>query len=348
MGKTTISVECVDQRLYVVDRPLIASGGQDENAIAFKFCSLWAGFGITAVFYRNPDEVYNVAVANNACTIPNEVLAAEGKFYFGVFGVNGKTTRTSEVIEYNVVKGAAIPGSKPAAPTPDIYDQIVSQLSNIQNSMVLRSGDNIPGKLIMKSGSGVRNGDDGWVAFAFETDDGQSRGNMMVSTNNVWHVNVKETGASHSDRYQLPAPTTGLAADNWYRIHTSKELIAVEHGGTGVAQVADLMALVNNSFQVREPSSASSSNVFKLTPGIYHCEEATSLDQNYPIEQARATVEVIGQYRGTTKADDGYPNGYWFIRITYSNGDMYVNYRSWNKWTGWKKYAATSVATASE
>lgn len=133
MGKTIIKIKCVDQRLIVASAPLIAAGGQNEDVVQFDFCPLWEGFGKTAVFYRTEDEVYNVVLAEDECAIPNEVLAQEGVLFFGVYGVNGGTKRTTEIIKYNLVKGALIPGKEPAEPTPDIYAQILQKYGDLES-----------------------------------------------------------------------------------------------------------------------------------------------------------------------------------------------------------------------
>lgn len=135
MGKTRITVDCVDQRLIVVNDPLLASGGQNEDEIEFNFCPLWDGFGKTAVFYRTPDDVYNVEIVNNRCTIPAEVLTEKGEIFFGVYGDNGSATRTSEILRYTVVQGALLPGARPAEPTPDIYAQIMGRLGSIEKAV---------------------------------------------------------------------------------------------------------------------------------------------------------------------------------------------------------------------
>ena len=135
MGKTRIIVDCIDQRLIVANDPLLASGGQNEDEIEFNFCPLWDGFGKTAVFYRTPDEVYNVVVVDNRCTIPAEVLIEKGEVYFGVFGTKDSTTRTSEVLRYNVVQGALLSGKAPAEPTPDVYAQLMSQFGEVDQRL---------------------------------------------------------------------------------------------------------------------------------------------------------------------------------------------------------------------
>jgi len=130
--KTIISVECVDQDLIITNSPVIASGGLNENSVAFKFCSKWDGFAKTAVFYKNTKEVYHALIdENNMCEVPHEVTDSEGTMFFGVFGVSGDVTRTSRVLKYKIRQGAITGDTSPSDPTPDIYEQLLSQYAFI-------------------------------------------------------------------------------------------------------------------------------------------------------------------------------------------------------------------------
>lgn len=127
MGKTTIKVTCLDQRLVISSGPVIASGGLNENRIVFDFCPLWREFVKTAVFYRNEDQVYYAVLeSDDTCLIPWEVTSSEGDMYFGVFGVKEGVTRTSETLRYKITAGAITEGTEPSDPTPDIYEQILA------------------------------------------------------------------------------------------------------------------------------------------------------------------------------------------------------------------------------
>lgn len=87
---------------------------------------------------------------------------------------------------------------------------------------VSKSGDTMTGEL--KLGGGIATVGDTWNAFAFKsaTSGNPVRGSVMVSNTNRMHFNQQETGASYAERYQLPAMATGLTADVWYRIITTK------------------------------------------------------------------------------------------------------------------------------
>ena len=54
---TLINVKCIDQKLYLANMPIVASGGIDETKIKFDFCPLWDDFGKVAIFYSNEDAV---------------------------------------------------------------------------------------------------------------------------------------------------------------------------------------------------------------------------------------------------------------------------------------------------
>ncbi|MDO4384898.1 MAG: hypothetical protein Q4E18_02745 [Clostridia bacterium] len=129
---TLIKVECVDQVLRLTQTPTIASGGVKEDTVEFAFDSLWDGFALTAVFYRNENEVYHVEIVDNRCIVPKEVLANPGYFYLGVMGVKDGVTRTTNVLSYRVEAGAITVGVQPPEPTPSIYEQILASVKSAE------------------------------------------------------------------------------------------------------------------------------------------------------------------------------------------------------------------------
>lgn len=131
---SVIVVKCTDQVLTFENTPIITSGGRGENFVKFSFCTQWDGFVKTAVFWRTEHEPYHVLLdEDNTCTIPYEVLTKDGRFYFGVFGVNTSyERRTSEVLSYLVAKGAITEGTQPSDPTPEIYDKLLAEYSIAQ------------------------------------------------------------------------------------------------------------------------------------------------------------------------------------------------------------------------
>lgn len=131
MGKTIIQVSCVDQTLRLKNSPKIASGGVGEDYLQVSFCSMWDGYAKVAVFFRDRDTVYPVALDDtNECLIPSVVLADPGRLFFAVYGTKGEKKRTSEVLEYTIVEGALTGNTVPPEdPAQSVYDQIVELLS---------------------------------------------------------------------------------------------------------------------------------------------------------------------------------------------------------------------------
>lgn len=131
--KTKIVLECLDQSLSLVEGKPIASGGRNENAAKFFFCSMWDGLAKTAVFYRLENEPYHMPLdLNNECDVPHEVTDEEGTFYMGVFGVSEEQTKTSNIIKITLQKGAITKISQPSDPTPDIWEQLIGESQNVQ------------------------------------------------------------------------------------------------------------------------------------------------------------------------------------------------------------------------
>lgn len=132
---TIIKLRCIDQVLTFESTPVIASGGLEEDALQVSFCSKWDGLAKTAVFWlpEAEEEAYHVPLdLADSCKIPREVLAKDGVFYFGIFGVSEDgRQRTTQALRYVVVKGAITSGTKPSDPTPDIYTQLLARYAEV-------------------------------------------------------------------------------------------------------------------------------------------------------------------------------------------------------------------------
>ena len=123
--KTTISLQCIDKTLQPLSLPKLTSGGRKEVRVEFTFDGMWDGYGKTAIFYRDKSMVIHVLLENNACVVPEGIMAKPGKLYVGVYGASGETTRTSEVLALTVAQGAIL-GASDMDPAPDVYQQILS------------------------------------------------------------------------------------------------------------------------------------------------------------------------------------------------------------------------------
>lgn len=137
MSYTQIRAHVIDQTVQLTNMPKLASGTENVVQIRFDFCSLWDGYGKIAVFYRDQGEVYHIVVAGNVATVPREVLADAGHFYFGVMGV-GDNTRTTEVLRVNVTKGAPTKATaEPGDPIPDIYQQLLAAYGAAETALAI-------------------------------------------------------------------------------------------------------------------------------------------------------------------------------------------------------------------
>lgn len=123
MNPTIMTARVSDQHLHLSNVPLIASGGVGVLQIRFEFCELWEGCGRTAVFHRDGGPVYHVPIVDGLVTVPHEVMADEGYFYFGVMGVDDKI-RPTEIVKMRVRRGVIT--AAPAEPTPNIYEQLLA------------------------------------------------------------------------------------------------------------------------------------------------------------------------------------------------------------------------------
>lgn len=138
---SVIKVEYMDQILNLIDTPTIAAGGVDTDFIEFISNSNdWKDFGLDAIFYRLDDDTkYKTPIMEGKATIPHEVLYKEGTFFFGICGIkteNGyQQVKTSQMIPYKVVKGAAHEGSKEhLPPTQNEYDEIMDALGRVEEN----------------------------------------------------------------------------------------------------------------------------------------------------------------------------------------------------------------------
>lgn len=125
---TLIKALLQDQVLTLVETPVIASGGVEEDVVSFDFGidAAWEGYTKKAVFYRNESDVYHVDIgSDNTAVIPWEVLQQEGFMFLGVFGTKGSEIKTSTVIRYRVENGAITTASE-LNPTPNIYADIIA------------------------------------------------------------------------------------------------------------------------------------------------------------------------------------------------------------------------------
>lgn len=135
MSYTTITAHISDQTMQLTNLPNLASGSIGVLRIQCHFCDLWDGYGKSAVFYKDKDTVYHSLIVDDIVTVPHEVLAEAGYFYFGVMGI-ADNTRTTEVLKISVAQGAITSASAESVePSPDIYAQILAQYNELSEKV---------------------------------------------------------------------------------------------------------------------------------------------------------------------------------------------------------------------
>ena len=201
------------------------------------------GTEITDMTHPEDTPFYINACAEEEVDEPSDMPTLAWNWYI-LFNSNFKYT--SHVIKIEAPTGVTIYHTLDERFIPDTIASkafVANKITEAQldgGDAVKKSGDTMTGQLIMGNHSGVKG--DTWTSIAFYDSDGNSRGNMMISDANTWHVNVKETGATYADRYLLPTPTANKTEDSWYDILTTKAAVTVAQGGTGATTAADALA----------------------------------------------------------------------------------------------------------
>ena len=102
-----IKVKVDNHKIYMENKPFLASGDVGSDEILFTFVSsYWDGYEKTAVFYHNENELHYAKLVGDKCTIPFSAINHEGTMYFGLFGIKGEKRIVSEVVPYWIAKGA--------------------------------------------------------------------------------------------------------------------------------------------------------------------------------------------------------------------------------------------------
>ena len=175
MSNTVINAKIIDQKVQLTNIPLIASGSQGVLQVHCAFDVLWAGYEVTAIFFREEKAginvpVYHVPVYLNTATVPHEVLKEEGHFFMGFMGV-AENTRTTELIRLKVERGAITEGVAVPDPTPDVYTQllqIIRQSSIIPDATLTLEGKAADAKA---TGEAINKAKEDVVAMVGETAD---------------------------------------------------------------------------------------------------------------------------------------------------------------------------------
>lgn len=133
---TTIRLFADDQKLRVAhDGPCVVSGSRNATILHVQFGRGWSDYEKSAVFYTTRDDkVYEVLLDEGKCTIPHEVLSLTADLYIGVRGVSSEhqKVKPTSLVKYKIEKGAPVGDGTTVEPTPDVYQQILMRLNDLE------------------------------------------------------------------------------------------------------------------------------------------------------------------------------------------------------------------------
>lgn len=128
-----LSLKCTGQEMKIAVDERIADKYINANTVKFEFCKRWAGMVITAQFTQN-GKTYSVLVDNltKTVTMPNEITVGEVAISaFGVHPVTGVRITSIPILKKVDKSGYVDDGETPIPPTPDLYDQLISEVGKV-------------------------------------------------------------------------------------------------------------------------------------------------------------------------------------------------------------------------
>lgn len=124
-------------KLYVRKFEELTSGSVNVNQVQFEFSEDWDGMARTAVFKQGNTAISVLLCEDAACYIPYEVLQEHGRaLYAGVYGTkDGAVVLPTIWTSLGEVKEGVKLGEDARPPTPEIYEQVLNEVSNKADGM---------------------------------------------------------------------------------------------------------------------------------------------------------------------------------------------------------------------
>lgn len=119
------------QTLELVESERLVSGSVEIYTAAFEFDPAWDGYAKTAVFTDDMGRSAEIALTDNTCTIPWEILRPGRYIHIGIYGVNGdKRYPTIYTANGLRVFEGALPANPSQPPSPTEYEQLLSMIGD--------------------------------------------------------------------------------------------------------------------------------------------------------------------------------------------------------------------------
>ena len=115
-------IEVPDNHAVLAERDRLVSGTVDLFRAEFSFDESWDGFTRTAVFKAGGVR-REMALVEDACKVPWEVLLPNAYLRVGVYGVNGSLVKPTTYCDHSFVWPGTEHAPAGEEPTPDVYQQ---------------------------------------------------------------------------------------------------------------------------------------------------------------------------------------------------------------------------------
>lgn len=125
----------------------MTSGSKNVYVVKFEFSEEWQYLERTAVF-RSGQKIINILLdEENKCMVPWEVMTTKGVGVdVGVFGTrDGEVVMPTTWSSMGTMLEGVVTGVEPSEPTPDVYQQLLSRLKRIEDSIGVEGGPITPG-----------------------------------------------------------------------------------------------------------------------------------------------------------------------------------------------------------
>lgn len=125
-----IKFQVSNQIIKRTDTNRVVADSRNYLYAAFSFSEEWQG--VKTAIFKNGDVVKHAILSNDECLVPWEVIK-KGKLRVSVFC--GDLITADEDIVY-ISQSGYEDGGEPEEPTPDVYQQLIDMLQNIETGVV--------------------------------------------------------------------------------------------------------------------------------------------------------------------------------------------------------------------
>ena len=334
----------------------------DYGAAAYKHAVTNKGIAKSSGLYKittNAEGHVTAATAVAKADITGLGIPAQDTTYENATTTTNGLMSSTDKTKLNSINLSALVKSVNGI-TPDSNGNVAIEVGGgtVSGDYLPLTGGTTTGKVYLANGSGVYGADGGWTFLGFYGTEGKSRGSLMLTNENCFHFNQKETGATYMERYKLPIVTTGLTGDVWYAILTSKNAVTVAQGGTGTNDPFK----VGNNIYVKSLAGgtvipANSDLNTYVTIGNYYCSSNANAATiaNSPVTEA-FNLQVYSMVGNHTTAPTAKAYRYFTQELTTLYGIKYIRSVYYNNSTtatfgGWRQilnsdYVPTAIGSS--